>query len=112
MLSRTDKILADPGGVMGQYNFERTNGNYQGLVFQIFPNTATTMKLGKAFYGVKGNARDNEVTIIHETTHILGTNNWMTLVPEYYEQKSFGIPTSSALQNADSYGLFVYNLTH
>ncbi|MDB5480309.1 MAG: repeat protein [Caulobacteraceae bacterium] len=103
MLAGVEKVLSDPGS---RYNFQSADiGTDLGRA-SVF---GSTIKLGQAFLGA--NSRDREVIEVHEVSHKVGAN---FLVPELYERDALRaiIFSPYTLQNADNYGIFVYESAH
>jgi RHS repeat-associated protein len=104
MLAGVERVLSDPGS---HYNLQEANIGKGTLGrASVF---GSTIKIGDAF--LAAGARDREVTEIHESSHKVGANFG---VPELYERNALRatIFPPYSLQNADNYGLFVYDSTH
>jgi len=99
-LAKIDTILADDGS---HYKMnEKDIGNNFGMAYFPF---SKNIDLGLPFFSTS--SRNQQVTIIHEASHLLGEN---FLVGEKYEGSSAGYPTFYRLYNADDIAIAAYNI--
>ena len=98
-LWKIDDVLADDGET---YKFKCINNSTK---FGRALFCGRSIKLGKPFF--ETSFRNQVITIIHETGHIVGLN---FLIPELYEGKSRNMPTLYRLYNADDIAMFVFEV--